>query len=234
MTDRAGTPATGRHRRRQRNGQRRRDQRARGTWTGGPGPKAPRRPRRRLQAALTTGGQPTAGDSAPRSWSPSTNATSWTASNTPPPRDPATAPGHGDRHRQQRKRRRGGRVGRGRLRGSLASPASRHRLIHLHRPGQRRHHPENRLRRRHHPRFLGSEGRILDIGRTRIFPPHSAKPSPPATRAARSPAAPFRHPGAKPTTSLTGHTADPPAPITEPSCAPITTISSTKNIGHSK
>ncbi|MDQ0077634.1 hypothetical protein J2S97_002822 [Arthrobacter oryzae] len=86
------------------------------------------------------------------------------------------------------------------------------------------------------PVLLGSEGRILDIGRTSqgFSPRTSAKPSPPATRAARSPPAPSPPPGAKPTTSPTGHTADPPAPTTELSSAPITTTSSTKKTGPSR
>nr|WP_311380308.1 DUF222 domain-containing protein [Arthrobacter sp. ISL-72] len=85
------------------------------------------------------------------------------------------------------------------------------------------------------PVLLGSEGRVLDIG-----PPPgssrrtSAKPSPPATRAAPSPPAPSPPPGAKPTTSPTGHTAAPRAPRTAPCSAPITTTSSTKNSGPSK
>jgi hypothetical protein len=74
------------------------------------------------------------------------------------------------------------------------------------------------------PVVMGAKGKSWTSG----APPGSsrrtsAKPSPPATSAAPSPAAPCPHPGAKPTTSPTGHTAEPPAPATEPYSAPTTT-----------
>ena len=120
-----------------------------------------------------------------RSWSPSTTATSWTGSNTPPTRDPATAlaAAHTDSP--------GGCVGN----------------RHTNRRRQREQYPADPRMRRHAPPespapasftftgpvnaatirkiacdadiipvVLGSEGRILDIGRTtRIFPPHIRK-----------------------------------------------------------
>ena len=86
----------------------------------------------------------------------------------------------------------------------------------VHRARHRLHGPEDRLRRGHHPRRprrrrTGSWTSAGPPGSSRRT---SAKPSPPGTRAAPSPAAPSPHPGAKPTTSTTGPAAAPPAPTT--------------------
>nr|WP_306911890.1 DUF222 domain-containing protein [Arthrobacter sp. B3I9] len=60
------------------------------------------------------------------------------------------------------------------------------------------------------PVLLGSEGRILDIGRTtRIFPPHIRK-----ALTARDQGCTIPAPGARPTTSPTGPAAGPPARTT--------------------
>lgn len=85
------------------------------------------------------------------------------------------------------------------------------------------------------PILLGSKGQILDIGRaSRVFPRTSEKPSPRATKAARSPAAPSPRPGAKPTTSPTGQAAEPPARTTPRCSAPTTITSSIKRNGTSR
>jgi hypothetical protein len=75
------------------------------------------------------------------------------------------------------------------------------------------------------PILLGSEGRILDIGRTsRVFPPHIRKALNARDQGCAFPTAPSPQPGARPTTSPTGPAADPPAPTTACSSAPTTTI----------
>ncbi len=123
--------------------------------------------------------------------------------------------------------------------GSPGIPSIRHpghRVVHVHRT---RSTPPRSGRSPATPTSSPSCSAAKDASWTSAAPPGfsrrtSAKPSPPATRAARSPAAPSPPPGAKPTTSPTGHTADPPAPTTEPCSAPITTTSSTKNSGPSR
>ena len=101
----------------------------------------------------------------------------------------------------------------------------RHRHLHVHRARHRLHHPQTRLRRRHHPgrHWPGSRasfGHRPSLGSSRR---HVSQASPPGTKAAPSRNAPFRPRGAKPTTSPTGPAAAPPERTTGPCCAPITT-----------